>query len=132
EVLRPISPIAWIPLSILWFGIEEGSKLFIIWLIAFFFILLSTISGVANTNIRWLEAARTLGASRMFILRQVVFCAALPQILVGARLGLAVSIGGVLLAEMIAADSGIGFMMERARVVLQPEPVVIGMIFLAL
>ncbi|WP_397474700.1 ABC transporter permease [Pusillimonas sp.] len=132
EVLRPISPIAWIPLSVLWFGIEEGSKLFIIWLIAFFFILLATISGVANVNRRWIEAAKTLGASRFFILRKVVLFGALPQILVGARLGLAVSIGGVLLAEMIAAESGIGFMMERARVVLQPEPVVIGMILLAL
>lgn len=130
EVLRPISPIAWIPLSILWFGIGEGSKLFIIWLIAFFFILLSTIAGVLGVNPRLVEAARMLGASRFFVWRKVVLWAALPQVLVGVRLGLAVSIGGVLLAEMVAAEAGIGFLMERARVVLKPEPVIVGMMLL--
>jgi ABC-type nitrate/sulfonate/bicarbonate transport system permease component len=131
EVLRPISPIAWIPLSILWFGIGEVSKLFIIWQIAFFFILLNTISGVASTNKRLIEAARTLGASPLFLWTRVVFWSALPQILVGLRLGLAVSIGGVLLAEMIAANSGIGYLMERSRVVLNPSPVIVGMILIA-
>lgn len=132
EVLRPISPIAWIPLSILWFGIGEGSKIFIIWLITFFFVLLNTISGVMGTEKRLLEAAETLGASRLFIWRKVVLPAALPSIMVGLRLGLGVSIGGVLIAEMIAANKGIGFMMERARVVLDPEPVIIGMITIGL
>lgn len=132
EVLRPISPIAWIPLSILWFGIGEPSKLFIIWLIAFFFILLNTVAGVSTVDRRLIEAARMLGASGLFLWRAVIFWAAAPQIFVGLRLGLAVSIGGVLLAEMIAADAGIGVLMERSRVVLKPEPVIIGMILIAL
>lgn len=132
EVLRPISPIAWIPLSILWFGIGEASKIFIIWLITFFFVLLNTIAGVIGADNRLLEAARTLGASRFFVWRKVILPAALPQITVGMRLGLSVSIGGVLIAEMIAANRGLGFMMERARVVLDPEPVIIGMIVIGL
>ncbi|MCD6673217.1 MAG: ABC transporter permease [Burkholderiaceae bacterium] len=128
EVIRPISPIAWIPLSILWFGIGEGSKIFIIWLITFFFVLLNTVAGVVGVDKKLLEAARTLGASRQFIWRKVVIWAALPSIFVGLRLGLGVSIGGVLIAEMVAAESGIGFMMERARVVSSSEPVIIGML----
>ncbi len=132
EMIRPISPIAWIPLSILWFGIGEASKIFIIWLIAFFFILLNTIVGVTSVDRRLIEAARTLGASRTFLWRKVLLWAAVPHILVGMRLGLAVSIGGVLIAEMIAANSGIGFLMERSRVVLNPAPVIVGMLVIAL
>lgn len=132
EVTRPISPIAWIPLSILWFGIGEGSKVFIIWLITFFFVLLNTISGVVGVDKKLFEAAQTLGASRQFIWRKVVIWAALPSIFVGLRLGLGVSIGGVLIAEMVAAESGVGFMMERARVVGNSKPVIIGMITVGL
>lgn len=132
EVLRPISPIAWIPLGILWFGIGEPSKLFIIWQIGFFFILLNTIAGVSSVDGRLIEAGRMLGASGLFLWRAVILWAAAPQIFVGLRLALGVSIGGVLLAEMISAESGIGVLMERSRVVLKPEPVIIGMILIAL
>ena len=88
EVVRPIAPIAWIPLSILWLGIGEPSKIFIIWLISFFFVLLSTVTGVTGVSYRLIEAARTLGARPFFILRKIVFPAALPTIFLGLRLGL--------------------------------------------
>jgi ABC-type nitrate/sulfonate/bicarbonate transport system permease component len=127
EIIRPISPIAWIPLAILWFGLGEASKIFIIWLLAFFFILLSTIAGAATVDRRLVEVGRTLGASRAFLWRAVTLRAATPSILVGLRLGLAASIGSVLVAEIIAANTGVGFMMERARVVIDPAPVLIGM-----
>ena len=128
EILRPISPIAWIPLAILWFGIGEASKVFIIWLLAFFFILLNTIAGVAQIDPRLIDVARTLGASRTFLWRAVTLPAALPSVMTGLRLGLAASVGSVLIAEIIAADAGVGFMMERARVVIDPAPVLVGMI----
>src|SRR5690606_29718424 len=96
----------------------------------FFFVLLNTVAGVVGVDKKLLEAARTLGASQQFIWRKVVIWAALPSIFVGLRLGLGVSIGGVLIAEMVAAESGIGFMMERARVVASSEPVIIGMLII--
>jgi sulfonate transport system permease protein len=130
EVVRPISPIAWIPLSILWLGIGEPSKVFIIWLISFFFVLLSTVTGVSAVNYRLIEAGRTLGARPFFIWRKIVFPAALPTIFLGLRLGLGVSIGGVVIAEMVAANAGLGFLMERSRVVLSPAPVIVGMIMI--
>lgn len=128
EIVRPISPIAWIPLAILWFGIGEASKVFIIWLLAFFFILLTTIAGVAQVDPRLLDVARTLGASRMFVWRAVTLPAALPSVMIGLRLGLAAAVGSVLIAEIIAAEAGLGFMMERARVVIDPAPVLVGMV----
>jgi ABC-type nitrate/sulfonate/bicarbonate transport system permease component len=131
EVVRPISPIAWIPLSILWFGIGEVSKIFIIWLISFFFVLLSTVMGVSTVNFRLIEVARTLGASSFFIWHKIILPAALPSIFLGLRLGLGVSIGGVVIAEMVAANAGLGFLMERSRVVLNPAPVIVGMIMIS-
>ena len=128
EVLRPISPIAWIPLSILWLGIGESSKIFIIWQIAFFFILLNTVAGIKGIDKYVVEAAQTLGADRIFLVVHVLLPASLPQILVGLRLGLSVSIGGVILAEMVAAQSGLGVLIERSRVTLSPEPMVVGIL----
>jgi len=132
EILRPISPIAWIPLSILWFGIGENSKIFIIWLLAFFFIIMNAIHGVKNINPNLIDAARTLGASKKFLFFKVIMPAAFPNILIGMRLGMGVSIGAVVIAEMIAAKSGIGFMMERARTVIDPSPVIIGLVLIGL
>jgi NitT/TauT family transport system permease protein len=132
EIIRPISPIAWIPLSILWFGIGEGGKIFIIWLIGFFFIIINTINGVRTINVNLIEAAKTLGASTKFIFLKVVIPAAIPNIMTGLRLGMGVSIGAVIIAEMIAARSGIGFMMERARTIINPSPVIVGFILIGL
>jgi ABC-type nitrate/sulfonate/bicarbonate transport system permease component len=132
EILRPISPIAWIPLAILWFGIGEMSKVFIIWLLVFFFIFLNTVNGVKGVNPKLIDAARTLGASTFFLFFKVVIPAALPDILTGLRLGLGVSIGAVLIAEMVAATSGIGYMMERARVIIDPSTVIMGLVVIGL
>lgn len=127
ELLRPISPIAWIPLSILWFGLGEESKVFLVWLISFFFVLVNTVSGVRGVDRQLVQAAQTLGASDLFVFREVVLPAALPAIITGLRISLGVALGVVVIAEMIGARSGIGYMMARGRAVLDPSQVVVGM-----
>src|SRR5690606_25857422 len=90
EVLRPIPPLAWIPLSILWFGVGDLQNQFIIFLGIFFPILLNTISGVKGVEPSLIRAARCLGSGEWIVLRRVVVRAALPQIVTGVRIGLGV------------------------------------------
>lgn len=130
EVLRPVSPIAWIPLSILWFGIGEASKVFLVWLLAFFVILVNTIAGVMRVERRLVEAALTLGAGERQLFAMVILPAALPSVLTGLRLGLGLAFAAIVIAEMIAARVGIGYMMERGRAVVNPAQVLIGMALL--
>ena len=92
------------------------------------FYLLNTVAGIKGIDKSVVEAAQTLGADRIFLVVHVLLPASLPQILVGLRLGLSVSIGGVILAEMVAAQSGLGVLIERSRVTLSPEPMVVGIL----
>lgn len=132
ELLRPVSPIAWIPLAILWFGIGEASKFFLVWLVCCFVILVNTIAGVTAVDRRLVDAALTLGTRRRKLFTKVIFPAALPAILTGMRIGLGLAFVAVVVAEMIAARSGVGFMMERARATMNPSHVIVGMIVLGL
>ncbi|MEM3589900.1 MAG: ABC transporter permease [Candidatus Bathyarchaeia archaeon] len=116
ELLRPIPPIAWIPLSLLWFGIGLASKAFVVFIGAVFPILLNTIFGVVNIERILLEAAMTLGATReSALIRKVVIPAALPSILTGLRIGLGVGWMCIVAAEMVAANFGLGYMIIEAR-----------------
>jgi ABC-type nitrate/sulfonate/bicarbonate transport system permease component len=128
EVLRPIPPLAWIPLSILWFGIGDTQNQFIIFLGMFFPILLNTIAGVKNIEPNLVRAARCLGASEGRVLRRVVLRAALPQILTGIRVGLGVGWMALVAAELVGANSGLGFLINDARTVLRTDFVIVGMI----
>ena len=127
EVLRPVPPLAWIPLSILWFGIDDTQNQFIIFLGCFFPILLNTIAGVKGVEPNLVRAARCLGASEGRILWRVVLRAALPQIITGIRVGLGVGWMALVAAELVGANSGLGFLINDARTVLRTDYVIVGM-----
>ena len=127
EVLRPVPPLAWIPLSILWFGIGDTQNEFIIFLGCFFPILLNTIAGVKGVEPNLVRAARCLGASEGRVLWRVVLRAALPQIITGIRVGLGVGWMALVAAELVGANSGLGFLINDARTVLRTDYVIVGM-----
>ncbi len=127
EFLRPIPPIAWIPLGILWFGIGDAQNMFIIFLGAFFPILLNTIAGVRRVDRTLVWGALTLGGRRPQIIREIVLPSALPLILAGLRIGLGVGWMALVAAELVAARSGLGFMIQSARYAFRTERVILGM-----
>ncbi|HTP65917.1 MAG TPA: ABC transporter permease [Geobacteraceae bacterium] len=128
QVVKPIPPIAWIPLAILWFGIGEESKVYIIFLGAFFPIIINTIDGIRQTDLRLVEVARILEVPRCRFIRQVVIPGAFPAIMTGLRVGLMVAWMCVVAAELIAASSGIGYLIMDARQLSQSDVVLVGMI----
>ena len=115
QILRPISPIAWIPLAILWFGVGEVSPIFLIFIAAVFPMIVQTASGVHTIEKRYLDAAENFGVSRATLMRQVILPAVLPEIVVGMRIGLGVAWLVVVAAEMIALRSGLGYLIIDSR-----------------
>jgi NitT/TauT family transport system permease protein len=115
QLLRPISPIAWIPLAILWFGIGNLSPIFLIFLSSFFPLVVGTVSGVQGVEPEYIRAAENFGFTRTRLLRLVIVPAALPQIIVGMRIGLGIAWLVVVAAEMIAIDSGLGYLIIDSR-----------------
>jgi NitT/TauT family transport system permease protein len=115
QVLRPISPIAWIPVAILWFGVSDAAPIFLIFLASVFPITTAAIAAVQNLPLVHLRAARNFGLKGLPLFRQVVLPAALPQILTGLRLALGIAWLVVVAAEMIAVDSGLGYLIIDAR-----------------
>ncbi|MEX2263840.1 MAG: ABC transporter permease [Bryobacteraceae bacterium] len=115
QVMRPISPLAWIPLSIVWFGVTDFAAIFLIFLASFFPIVVSTSNGVKNVPEMFLRAGRNFGLSPSALFRRVLFPAALPQILVGLRITFGIAWLVVVAAEMIAVDSGLGYLIIDAR-----------------
>jgi sulfonate transport system permease protein len=128
QIVKPIPPIAWIPLAILWFGIGEQSKIYIIFLGAFFPIIINTIDGIRQTDHKFVEVAQILAVPRLRFVRQVVLPGALPAIMTGLRVGLMVAWMCVVAAELIAASSGIGYLIMDARQLSQSDVVLVGMI----
>lgn len=128
QLVKPIPPIAWIPLAILWFGIGEESKIYIIFLGAFFPVIINTIDGIRQTDHKFVEVARILAVPRFKFVRQVVLPGALPSIMTGLRVGLMVAWMCVVAAELIAASSGIGYLIMDARQLSQSDVVLVGMI----
>jgi sulfonate transport system permease protein len=128
QVVKPIPPIAWIPLAILWFGIGETSKVYIIFLGAFFPVIINTIDGIRQTDHKLVEVARLLAVPRARFVRQVVIPGALPAIMTGLRVGLMVAWMCVVAAELIAAGSGVGYLIMDARQLSQSDVVLVGMI----
>lgn len=131
-VIRQIPMIAWIPLIILWCGIGEASKIAIIVLVAFFQILVNTQSGIESTPKGYIEVAKLYKLSRWKTFVKVYLPNAIPQILVGLRLGLGGSWMAVVAAELIAATSGIGYRMSTARSNMQSNVVIACMIVVGL
>ena len=127
ELLRPVPPLAWIPLSILWFGVGDTQNEFIIFLGCFFPILVNTVAGVKGVEPNLVRAARCLGAGERQTLWRVVLRAALPQIITGIRVGLGVGWMALVAAELVGASSGLGFLINDARTVLRTDYVIVGM-----
>lgn len=127
-VLRPIPPIAWIPLAILWFGLGDKPSYFITALAAFFPIFLNAFAGAADVDPRHVYAARFLGAGRWRMVRHIYLMSALPHIWTGLRIGLGQSWMAVVTAELIAAQSGLGYMIQANRINLETRHVLTGMI----
>lgn len=115
QILRPISPIAWIPVAILWFGVSDAAPVFLIFLASVFPITVSAIAAVQNLQPVYLRAARNFGLSRLELFRRVIFPASVPQILTGIRIALGVAWLVVVAAEMIAVNSGLGYLIIDAR-----------------
>jgi len=115
QMLRPISPIAWIPIAILWFGVGNLSPIFLIFISSVFPMVVQTVAGVHTIEKRYLRAAANFGVSRATLFRQVVIPAVLPQVIVGMRIGLGVAWLVVVAAEMIALHSGLGYMIIDSR-----------------
>jgi NitT/TauT family transport system permease protein len=115
QILRPISPIAWIPIAILWFGVGDLSPVFLIFLSSVFPMVVQTIAGVHTIDRRYLRAAANFGVSRYTLFSKVVIPAVLPQIIVGMRIGIGVAWLVVVAAEMIALRSGLGYMIMDSR-----------------
>lgn len=115
QILRPISPIAWIPVAILWFGVGEVSPIFIIFLASVFPMIVQTAVGVHTIERQYIRAARNFGVSRLKLFLQVVIPAVLPQIIVGMRVGIGVAWLVVVAAEMIALHSGLGYLIMDSR-----------------
>ena len=115
QVLRPISPIAWIPVAILWFGVSDAAPVFLIFLASVFPIAVSATAAVQNMQLVYLRAARNFGLTRVQLFRRVILPATLPQIITGVRIALGVAWLVVVAAEMIAVNSGLGFLIIDAR-----------------
>jgi NitT/TauT family transport system permease protein len=115
QILRPISPIAWIPIAILWFGVGNASPIYLIFIASVFPMIVQTTAGVHTIEKRYLRAAENFGVTRKKLFMQVVFPATLPQIIVGMRIGLGVAWLVVVAAEMIALRSGLGYMIIDSR-----------------
>ncbi len=128
SLFRPIPPLAWVPLAILWFGIGTLSIVFITFLSAFFSILVSTVAGVRSLDKLHIRAALSLGASRRRVLTHVVLPTTLPSIFTGLRIAIGVSWMSIVGAELIAASSGLGYMINYYQQVLRTDVVIVGMI----
>ena len=128
EVLRPIPPLAWVPLSILFWPTHESSIVFITFIGAFFVIILNVFEGIQNIPARYFWLATSLGASRFQIFIRIVLPAVIPSIAVGMTLGIAITWDVLVAAEMIAGDVGLGRLTWEGYVSNTPAIVIIGMI----
>ena len=115
QALRPISPIAWIPIAILWFGVADAAPIFLIFLASLFPITVSSMAAVQNMQQVYLRAAQNFGLVGLPLFRRVILPAALPQIITGIRIALGVAWLVVVAAEMIAVNSGLGYLIIDAR-----------------
>jgi NitT/TauT family transport system permease protein len=128
QVLRPIPPIAYIPLAILWFGLGNPPAIFLIAIGAFFPVLINTIAGVRQVDGIYLRAARNLGANQTTMFLRVILPAAVPYILSGVRIGIGTSFIVVIVSEMIAVNNGLGFRILEAREYFWSDKIIAGMI----
>jgi len=128
QLLRPISPIAWFPLAVLWFGIGNAPAVFIIFLAAFFPVLLATVQGVHGVAPLYLKVAANFGASPGMVFCRVVLPAAFPSIATGLRIAIGTAWIHLVAGEMLGAQSGLGFLIVDARNFLRTDCIMAGML----
>lgn len=133
ELFRPISPLAWIPLAILWFGIGETGKIFIIFIATFFPILLNTVAGIKGVDPVLIRAGRALGCnSEANLFWRVILPAAMPTIIVGLRIAFGTGWAAIIAAELVAAQSGLGYLIADGMEILRSDLVLVGMIVIGI
>lgn len=132
ELVRPISPVALVPLAMLWFGIGELSKYFIIIYATVIIVLLNTAAGVSRTPIARIRAARCLGATDFQLFRKIIMPSAVPYILTGMRVALGFSFMGIVAAELIGAREGLGFLIMNSQLLLQTDQLFVGLLTLGI
>lgn len=132
EFYRPVPPLAYLPLLVIWFGIGETTKILLIYMAIFAPLAIATASGVRRVDANRIRAAQSLGASRDQIAWLVVFPSALPDILTGLRIALGVGWSTLVAAELVAATRGLGFMVQSASQMLVTDVVVAGILIIAI
>jgi ABC-type nitrate/sulfonate/bicarbonate transport system permease component len=128
SIFRPIPPLAWVPLSILWLGIGTASVVFITFLAAFFAVLVNTIAGARAVDGLHMRAAMSLGANRRRLMTHVVLPTVASHVFTGLRIAIGVSWMSIVAAELIAASSGLGYMITYYREVLRTDAIIVGML----
>jgi NitT/TauT family transport system permease protein len=132
QVLRPISPVAWFPLAVLWFGIGNAPAIFIIFLAAFYPVLLATIDAVRQIPAVFLKVAANFGAGRRMTFLRVVIPAAFPGIMVGLHIAVGTAWIHLVAGEMLGAQSGLGYLIVDARNFLRTDWILAGMLVVGL
>lgn len=132
EFYRPIPPLAYLPLMIIWFGIGEMSKVLLIFLSVFAPVVLGARSGVKSAAIEQIHAAYSFGATRWQVMRHVIMPSALPEILTAMRVGIGFGWTTLVAAEMVAATQGLGYMVLSASQFLQTSVVIMGIVVIAI
>jgi sulfonate transport system permease protein len=127
-VLRPIPPIAMIPLFIMWLGIGEESKIALVTVGAFWPVLLNTIAGVQSTDPKLIEVAQVFGKNKLIILKDIIIPSTIPSLFTGLRLSISTAWSCVVAAEMIAAEKGVGYLIMYARQMSKPAELFVGII----
>ncbi|WOC16233.1 ABC transporter permease subunit [Pseudochrobactrum sp. MP213Fo] len=132
EFYRPLPPLAYLPLIIIWLGIGEFPKVFLIFLAIFAPMAIAARSGVRSVSTEQIHAAYAMGASRLQVVTQVIMKAALPEIFTGMRIGIGVGWTTLVAAEMVAAHRGLGFMVLNAAQFLASDTVIMGIIVIGI
>ena len=133
QMLRPIPPLAWIPLSLLWFGIGIKSKIFVIWLAAFVPCVINSYTAIRLTDPLLVKAALGLGVKKQRdLLWEVAIPSSLPIILAGVRIGLGAAWMTLVAAELLASNAGLGYMMQMARRALEPSVIILCMLIIGI
>jgi NitT/TauT family transport system permease protein len=132
EVIRPIPGVAWIPLTIFWFGIGISGKIFIIWLSGVVPCVINSFVGVRMTNPTLIQMARTYGGSNWDIFRKICIPSALPMVFGALQIALACCWTSLVAAELVAADNGLGFLITMGRRFVRPDMIELGMVMVGL
>lgn len=132
ELFRPIPPIAWIPIAILWFEIGNTSSIFIVFIGAFFPVFVNGYEGLALFDEEYLQTAKSLGANKWRIIKSILLPGILPNLFTGYKIGLGMAWMSVIASELIGAQSGLGYIIQLNRLLIQTDKILVGMILIGI